>query len=144
MLVRSTGNGLTMASIQYCEDSRMEKKCKNKKLYTGADLEKIFGFTRKTLFYYDKSGLLKPIERIGQRKTKLYDETGFQQLQCIIQYREAGLKIEEIKMLINGENDDRTQILENALIRLEKDFSIRQKEIENLKKLIKEYSEENK
>ena len=122
----------------------MEKKCKNKKLYTGADLEKIFGITRKTLFYYDKSGLLKPIERIGQRKTKLYDETGFQQLQCIIQYREAGLKIEEIKMLINGENDDRTQILENALIRLEKDFSIRQKEIENLKKLIKEYSEERK
>ncbi|MBR4163005.1 MAG: MerR family transcriptional regulator [Solobacterium sp.] len=122
----------------------MEKKCKNKKLYTGADLEQIFGITRKTLFYYDKSGLLKPIERIGQRKTKLYDETGYQQLKCIIQYREAGLKIEEIKMLINGENDERTQILENALTRLEKDFAIRQKEIENLKKLIEEYSEERK
>ena len=122
----------------------MENKYKTRKLYTGADLEQLFGITRKTLFYYDKSGLLKPIERIGQRKTKLYDENGYQQLKCIIQYREAGLKIEEIKMLMNGKKDDRTQILENALTRLERDYAIRQKEIENLKKLIEEYTEENK
>ena len=45
MLARSTGNGLTMTSILYCEGSIMDINNKNKQLYTGADLEHIFGIT---------------------------------------------------------------------------------------------------
>ena len=141
MLARSTGNGLTMTSILYCEGSIMDINNKNKRLYTGADLEHIFGITRKTLFYYDKAGLLKPIDRIGKKRTKVYGEEGYRQMKKILQYREAGLKIEEIRLLMNDQKDDKTEIFEKALIRLEKDIEARKKEIENLKILIEEYKD---
>lgn len=141
MLARSTGNGLTMTSILYCEGSIMNINNKNKQLYTGADLEHIFGITRKTLFYYDKAGLVKPIDRIGKKRTKVYGEEGYRQMKKILQYREAGLKIEEIRLLMNDQKDDKTEIFEKALIRLEKDIESRKKEIENLKILIEEYKD---
>ncbi|MBR4163006.1 MAG: MerR family transcriptional regulator [Solobacterium sp.] len=109
-----------------------------KKYYFSSDLCRMFSITRKTLFYYDKAGLLKPVDRIGQIRIKVYDEEGYNRMEKILQYRDAGLRIEEIRLLMNGECLKKTEIFEKALDRLEKDFALKRKEIENLHQLIKE------
>ncbi len=42
--------------------------------------------TRKTLYYYDKVGILKPTIRAGKQKAKLYDEEQLLKLQMILKY----------------------------------------------------------
>ena len=44
------------------------------RLYTVAEISSITGVTRKTLFYYDKIGLLNPTNRIGPQMHKFYAE----------------------------------------------------------------------
>ena len=109
-----------------------------KKYYCSTELVRMFSITRKTLFYYDKAGLLKPVDRIGQIRIKVYDEEGYKQMEKILQYRDAGLRIEEIRLLMNEECLTKAEIFENALNRLEKDFAVKRKEIENLHQLIED------
>ncbi len=126
----------------YRKEQNMENtEARIKKYYSSTDLLRIFQITRKTLFYYDRAGLLKPIDRIGKKHTKVYDEEGYQQMKRILQYRESGLKIEEIRLLMNHEWEDKKDILENALMRLGKDIEIRNKEMKNLKILIAEHKD---
>ena len=47
--------------------------------------------TRKTLYYYDKVGILKPTIRAGKQKAKLYDEEQLLKLQMILKYKKAGV-----------------------------------------------------
>lgn len=110
-----------------------------KKYYFSTDLIRQFSITRKTLFYYDKAGLLKPVDRIGQARIKVYDEEGYNRMDKILQYRDAGLKIEEIRLLLNDDRFSKAEIFRKALNRLEEDFAVRRKEITNLHRLIEEY-----
>ena len=114
---------------------------KEKKYYTVKDLEQLEGVTRKTLFYYDKAGLLTPHIREGVQNRKLYGKKEYERLQLILKYRNAGLTIEEIQMLLEEGNHDKEKILSSALLRMEAEIQKKQKEIENLKKLIEEMKE---
>ena len=110
-----------------------------KKYYFSTDLIRMFSITRKTLFYYDKAGLLKPVDRIGQIRVKVYDEEGYNRMEKLMQYRDAGLKIEEIRLLLNEDRFNKAEIFRKALNRLEDDFAARRQEIANLHRLIEAY-----
>ncbi len=94
------------------------------------------GITRKTLFYYDKIGLLCPSERTQRQNFKLYDSKKLSRLEEIISYRGAGLSIREIRELLDDGQTNRLEILEQAMERLLKEQEEKEQEIKNLKSLI--------
>ena len=79
------------------------------------------GVSRKTLYYYDKIGLLKPSERYGVQKAKLYDEEDAERLSKILAYREAGLSLHEIGEILECAEEEKIHILEAVIKRLEKE-----------------------
>lgn len=109
-----------------------------KKYYTVGEISALMNVTRKTLFYYDRTGLLKPAERTGTQQHKLYDNESLMKLKQIIRYRDAGLCIAEIKELINDPECDRQKILTEALKRISALKEQKETEIIRLKQLISE------
>ena len=78
----------------------------------------MYGITRKTLFYYDRNGLLKPTDRVGSQEHKVYDARALERLAKILEYKSCGLKIAEIRNLFSDPSGMK-QILEQALQRIE-------------------------
>ena len=109
---------------------------KEDELYSVGDVCRTTGITRKTLFYYDKIGLLKPAERKGAQKHKFYNEDQIDRLYEIMKYRQAGLNISEIKNLMSGLNSDRLKILTQASDRLNAELAEKAEQIELLKQII--------
>lgn len=122
------------------EENRMENRGetyrKEEKLYTVGDVCEQMGITRKTLFYYDQIGLLKPSGRVSSQQAKLYDSEKIARLQCILQYREAGLRISEIRELLDDQNAPRLSILQAAMERLLREQTHVEQEIRRLAALI--------
>lgn len=79
---------------------------------------RLTGVTRKTLFYYDRIGLLKPTRRVGSQAHKYYDEEAVETLQKIRLYKECGLKISEIRTMINEPDLSERYVLEYGIRRL--------------------------
>ena len=52
-------------------------------LYSVGEICRITGITRKTLFYYDRIGLLVPYERTEPQQFKLYDRERLERLNGI-------------------------------------------------------------
>ena len=111
-----------------------------KKLYTVGEISALTGVTRKTLFYYDKIKLLHPAALKGPQNQKLYDEDKLEELKRILQYRNAGLTISEIRQ-ISDHPEAAVPIFREALKRLEAQLVQQQESIRTLKQLIEEYSE---
>ena len=105
-------------------------------LYRISEVCLLTGVTRKTLFYYDRTGLLKPTERAGVQNHKLYDEKQLDRLKRIIHFQEAGLKVGEIRTLLDDTQCEPRKIYEQALKRLECQQEEKAREIRNLLKLL--------
>ena len=106
-------------------------------IYTVSDICSLTGVTRKTLFYYDRIGLLKPAARTGPQNSKLYDPEGLLKLQRILRYREAGLQISEVRGLLRDDTDHQA-ILLAALARLRQEREQKEEQIVFLKGLLEE------
>lgn len=106
------------------------------KLYSVSDICYLTGVTRKTLFYYDKIGLLEPSLRQGIQKHKMYDENQRRRLDVILKYRNAGMTILEVKSLLDDPQVNRKEIFENALKRLNEEYEQKKEQIEVLKELM--------
>jgi len=104
-----------------------------------------YGITRKTLFYYDKVGLICPERRVGTQLHKVYDIYEVHKLETILTYRNAGLTIDEIREMtrLTMKIIDYRGILEKAKQRLLKEKSRKEKELKNLEALIAEYERWN-
>ena len=68
------------------------------------------GVTRKTLFYYDRIGLLRPTLRIGSQAHKYYDDTAVETLLKIRLYRACGLQLSEIRGILEEEESSRWKL----------------------------------
>ena len=106
-----------------------------KELYSVGDLCLLAGITRKTLFYYDRIDLLKPTCVRGTQNHKMYDRAKLEQLDQILQYRKAGLRISEMKQLLNDTKDPEA-VLKTALKRLTEEKRKKEEEIQVLTELI--------
>jgi len=66
-------------------------------MYTIGDLAKQFGLTLRTLRFYDKQGLLKPVRRGNKR---IYDRKDVERLTLIVKAKKLGLTLTAIRQLI--------------------------------------------
>ncbi len=105
-------------------------------LYSVGEVCSLMHVTRKTLFYYDKIGLLKPTERTSVQQFKLYDAAQIDRLNQILIYRNAGLNIQEVRALLDDEKTDHLKVMEAALQRLEKERKEKSDQINRLEVLI--------
>ena len=97
--------------------------------------------TRKTLYYYDKVGILKPTIRAGKQKAKLYDEAQLLKLQMILKYKKAGVSLESIKQMMNESNKIKVKVLEDVIVQMKLDIETMSHRIHYAEKLIQELKE---
>lgn len=107
-----------------------------KRYYTVKEVCRITGVTRKTLFYYDRIGLLVPDVRRGVQNHKMYDSVQIGRLGKILSLRHAGLKIAEIERYLSGTPSEKTAVLMKALSREEEELAQKRKQIDALHALI--------
>lgn len=84
--------------------------------YTIAKLAKLSGVTTRTLRYYDQIGLLCPI-RVSNGY-RIYGQREVDLLQQILFYRELGVELKEIAVMIKNPEFDREQALKSHLSEL--------------------------
>ena len=77
-----------------------------------------FNLSRSTLLYYDSIGILKPSCR-SEANYRLYNEEDVKRLELICMYRDMGIELNAIKVLLNDKAEN-TEILEIALINMER------------------------
>ena len=79
---------------------------------------KITGLSKRTLQYYDEIGLIRP--RRNMLNYRLYSDEDLEQLWQIQVYKEVGLRLNEIKLLLKVyDEEQRKQFLEKKLKEIE-------------------------
>jgi DNA-binding transcriptional MerR regulator len=84
------------------------------KTYTISKLAGLFGLSRSTLLYYDRIRLLLPSGRTPSGY-RVYTEEDAQRLQRISTLRQAGLSLEDIRTVLNSEDEPGTTLFERRL-----------------------------
>ena len=108
--------------------------------YKTSELAKLSGVSSRTLRYYDEIDLLKP-NKISDNGYRIYSNNELDKLQLILFYRELGVPLEEIKMLISSSDFDETLVLEKHLVALKQKKCEIEKIIQNLTQTIKSQKE---
>ena len=90
-------------------------------MITVSKLAKRFGLSRTTLLYYDRIGLLHPTAR-SNSGYRLYGEDDVERLRLICSYRNAGLTLKEIKLLLRRPDLPNEEILRNRLMQLDNEI----------------------
>ncbi len=83
-------------------------------MQTIGQLVKQSGLSRSTLLYYDKLKLLSPSGR-SAANYRLYTHADAQRLAQILLYREAGISLQNIAVLLNAQESQLSAILEQRL-----------------------------
>lgn len=109
----------------------------DRELYSVGEVCDMAGTTRKTLFYYDRIGLLTPTKREGVQKFKQYDSGKVRRLRKILEYRDAGLSIAEVRKLLDDRNANHLEVMQEALSRMLKEKAAAEKTISKLEALIR-------
>ena len=110
---------------------------KDKDLYSVKEICIMYNITRKTLFYYDRIGLLKPAVRQGIQRFKYYDVNSLNRLERIRVFRDAGLNISEIREVLDlSDKDSIIKLLNSVKARLEEEKHQKEKELGELNRLI--------
>lgn len=88
-------------------------------MYSIGELCTEFKFSRSTLLYYDKIGLLTPSKRTESNYRK-YSEEDRSRLIQICTFKEAGVSLNEIKNLLDNNGTNESFVLEKRLKELNK------------------------
>ena len=88
--------------------------------YSISQLAELAGVSTRTLRWYDRIGLLKPL-RIGENGYRYYGEAEVDRLQQVLFYRELGVELDRIRALLDDPGFDRMAALKSHLAALEKD-----------------------
>ncbi|WP_110954988.1 MerR family transcriptional regulator [Anaerosinus massiliensis] len=94
--------------------------------FTSGQICKIFGITKQTLLFYDKSDIIKPKYIDESNGYRYYTLDQFDLLYLILSLRETGIPLGEIKNLL------RQRTLDKTIIILENQIAAIQNKIENL------------
>ncbi len=86
-------------------------------MYTVSKLAGACGLSRSTLLYYESIGLLRRPGRT-EGNYRRYGATDLARLRQICVYREAGLKLEDIRAILNRPEGDATAVLKRRFIEL--------------------------
>jgi DNA-binding transcriptional MerR regulator len=86
-------------------------------MFTVSKLAKSCGLSRSTLLYYESVGLLKPAVR-SAANYRGYGEKDLRRLRQVCAYRDAGLKLDDIRRILDRPETDATSVLKRRLIEL--------------------------
>jgi DNA-binding transcriptional MerR regulator len=84
---------------------------------TVTNLARACGLSRSTILYYETMGLLKPARR-SAGNYRVYGEKDLQRLRQICIYRRAGLKLEDIRSILDKASSDAAGVLKRRLVEL--------------------------
>ena len=87
-------------------------------MMTIRQLGRVFGLSRATLLYYDRIGLLRPAAR-SDTGYRLYDEESVNQLRLIRTYKDAGLTLKEIRVLLQTDTSPGRNLLKRRILELD-------------------------
>ncbi len=107
-------------------------------VYTISKIAKEFGLSRTTLIYYDSIGLLKPAR--SEKKYRIYSESDKKRLEHICTYRDMGLPLKEIQILLSESDTQFINILENHLSVLSDKIRQLRKQQHSIVKLLQDKS----
>jgi MerR family transcriptional regulator, thiopeptide resistance regulator len=107
-------------------------------MLTVSKLARRCGLSRSTLLYYESIGLLKPVSRsaAGYRR---YGEKDLRRLQQVCAYRDAGLKLEDIRALLDRPEDDASSVLKRRLVELNAEIETLRNHQRAILKLLRNY-----
>lgn len=91
-------------------------------MLTVSKLAHSFGLSRSTVLYYESIGLLKPATRT-EGNYRSYTAQDRERLRQICAYREAGLKLEDIRTLLDRHDTDAASVLKRRLLELDEEIS---------------------
>ena len=86
-------------------------------MWTVTQLARRCGLSRSTLLYYESIGLLKAASR-STGNYRRYGEQDLQRLEQICLYRDAGLKLADIRSIVSRAGGDAEEILRRRLVEL--------------------------
>jgi DNA-binding transcriptional MerR regulator len=87
-------------------------------MFTVSKLAGSCGLSRSTLLYYESVGLVKPAARTAGNY-RSYGETDLRRLQQICVYRDAGLKLADIRAILDRPEHDAASVLQRRLVELD-------------------------
>lgn len=107
-------------------------------MLTVSKLARRCGLSRSTLLYYESIGLLKSASRsaAGYRR---YGEKDLRRLQQVCAYRDAGLKLEDIRALLDRPEDDASSVLKRRLVELNAEIETLRNHQRAILKLLRNY-----
>lgn len=86
-------------------------------MWTVTKLAQSCGLSRATLLYYESIGLLKaPPRTLGNYRR--YGDKDVRRLEQICAYRDAGLRLADIRALLDGVSSDAAGVLERRLVEI--------------------------
>ena len=81
------------------------------------------GLSRSTLLYYESIGLLRPAARTSGNY-RSYSEADVRRLQRICVYRDAGLKLADIRAILARPDNDASAVLNRRLVELSREIAM--------------------
>jgi MerR family transcriptional regulator, thiopeptide resistance regulator len=90
-------------------------------MYRISELADQFGLSRSTLLYYDRVGLLSPSVR-SAAGYRLYSASDRERLAAITTFRQAGLGMDDIRLILTSADDDSTMVLQRRLHEIGKEI----------------------
>jgi DNA-binding transcriptional MerR regulator len=86
-----------------------------------SQLAKLCGLSRTTLLYYESIGLLPPACRSGANYRR-YATEQLQRLRSICAYRDAGLRLSDIREILDEASNEATTVLKRRLLELDREI----------------------
>lgn len=106
-------------------------------MYTIGRLAKRFGLSRSTLLYYDRIGLLRPSGRAANGY-RWYTQNDAARLEQVNVHRKAGLKLSDIRRILDTGGGPVAGILENRLSELNSEIETLREQQRFIVSLLKE------
>jgi DNA-binding transcriptional MerR regulator len=90
-------------------------------MLTVSQLARLCGLSRTTLLYYESIGLLSATCR-SESNYRRYSTEQLERLQTICAYRNAGLRLNDIRQILDEQSNDATTVLKRRLLELDREI----------------------
>jgi DNA-binding transcriptional MerR regulator len=104
-------------------------------MLTVTKLARRCGLSRSTLLYYESIGLMRPVAR-SAGNYRCYGESDVMRLRQICYYRDAGLKLEDVRAILDHRQTDVSRVLERRLAELNGEIATLRKHQQSILKLL--------
>jgi len=92
-------------------------------MLTVSKLARCCGLSRSTILYYERLGLLRRAPRT-QGNYRTYTDADLARLRQIRAYRDAGLKLEDVRRLLDERSNDAAAVLKRRLLELDREVVV--------------------